>query len=137
MKTTLVHPFLSFGGRCEEAIAFYCTALDAKVEMLRHFKESPEPLPGMPLDWGDKVMHAILTIGASRVMATDGCWATRQSSECSLSLTLPDEAAAHHAFATLAKDGTVGMPLEKTFWSPCFGMVTDRFGISWMVTVET
>lgn len=137
MKTTLIQPYLFFGGNCEEAIQFYHTALGAKVEMLMRFKESPEPPPPgmMPPDWGEKVMHASLTIGGARVMASDGCNATTGFSGFSLSLDLPDETAAQRAFTALAEGGSVGMPLGKTFWSPCFGMVTDRFGIAWMVTV--
>jgi len=138
MNATLIQPYLFFGGRCDEAIAFYQTALGAKIEMIMRFKESPEPPPPgmMPPNWDEKVMHASFTIGTARIMASDGCGETNGFSGFSLSLTLPDETAAQRAFAALAEGGTVGMPLGKTFWSPCFGMVTDRFGIAWMVTVE-
>ena len=138
MKSTFIQPYLFFGGRCDEAITFYQTALGAKVEMIMRFKESPEPPPPgmMPLNWGEKVMHASFAIGAARIMASDGCGEANGFSGFSLSLSLPDEAAAQRVFAALAEGGTVGMPLGKTFWSPCFGMVTDRFGVAWMVTVE-
>ena len=138
MKSTFIQPYLFFGGRCDEAITFYQTALGAKVEMIMRFKESPEPPPPgmMPPNWGEKVMHASFSIGAARIMASDGCGEANGFSGFSLSLSLPDEAAAQRVFAALAEGGTVGMPLGKTFWSPCFGMVTDRFGVAWMVTVE-
>lgn len=140
MKTTLVQPYLSFGGRCEEAITFYRTALGAQVEMLMRFKESPEPMPpGMlPPNWGDKIMHATIKVGGSTIMASDGCGGSDAMGFAgfSLSLNVPDETDARRAFAALAQGGSVGMPLGKTFWSPCFGMLTDRFGVGWMVIVE-
>ncbi len=140
MKTTLIQPYLSFGGRCEEAIAFYRTALGAQVEMLMRFKDSPDPMPpGMlPDGWENKVMHASLNVSGARFMASDGCGGSEATgfSGFSLSLNVPDEAAAQRAFNALAEGGKVGMPLGKTFWSPCFGMLTDRFGVGWMVIVE-
>jgi len=134
----IINPYLFFGGRCEEAIEYYKTHLGAEVEMLMRYKESPEPPPpGMvPENWGDKVMHASFRIGATTVMASDGC---SNEDECfegfRLSLTLPDQDAARKAFAALSDGGEVMMPLTPTFWSPLFGMCTDRFGLGWMVTV--
>ena len=138
MKTTLVQPYLFFGGRCEEALAFYHTALGAQVDMLMRFKESPEPPPPgmMPPDWGDKIMHASVRIGGSTIMASDGCGESQGFTGFSLSLSVPTEAEADRAFAALAAGGEVRMPLGKTFWSPRVGMVADRFGIGWMVNVE-
>lgn len=134
----MVQPYLFFGGRCEEAVAFYRIALGAQVGMLMRFKESPEPPPpGMtPPNWGEKVMHVSFTIGGSRVMASDGCGEANGINGFSLSLSVPSESEAHHAFAALSDGGKVEMPLGKTFWSPCFGMVTDRFGVAWMIIVE-
>jgi PhnB protein len=135
--TPLVQPYLFFGGRCEEAIEFYRTALGAKLEMLMRFQESPEPPPpGMtPPGWDQKIMHASFRIGDSLIMASDGCGKSGTFGGFSLSITLPGEAEARRVFTVLAEGGEVGMPLGKTFWSPCFGMVTDRFGLAWMVTV--
>lgn len=134
----MVQPYLFFGGRCEEAVAFYRIALGAQMEMLMRFKESPEPLPpGMvPPDWGEKVMHLSFTVGRSRVMASDGCGESNGFNGFSLSLAVPEESEAHRAFTALSDGGKVEMPLGKTFWSPCFGMVTDRFGVAWMIIVE-
>jgi PhnB protein len=137
MKTTAIQPYLFFGGRCEEALEFYRTALGAQVDFLTHFKDSPEAQPpGMlPAGFENKVMHATFRIGGTTLMASDGCGESASFAGFSLSLALPTEAEAGRAFAALADGGKVGMPLTKTFWSPCFGMVTDRFGLGWMVTV--
>ena len=137
MTATLVQPYLFFGGRCEEAIEFYRTALGAKVELLMRYNESPMPVPSdrIPPGWDKKIMHATLTIGASTVMASDGDEVGAKFEGFSLSLSLPTAADAKRAFDALAQGGKVSMPLDKTFWSPCFGMLTDRFGIAWMVTV--
>jgi PhnB protein len=134
----LVQPYLFFDGRCEEAIEFYKRALGAEVEMLMRFKESPEPpKPGMvPPGSEDKVMHASLRIGDATVMASDGhCQGRASFQGFSLSLTVPDEAEAERLFAALADGGEVQMPLAKTFFSPRFGMVADRFGVSWMIVI--
>jgi PhnB protein len=133
-----VQPYLFFDGRCEEAIEFYRGALGAEVTMLMRFKDSPEPpKPGMcPPGSENKVMHASLRIGQTTVLASDGRCEGRPSFQgFSLSLTVPDEAAAERLFAALAKGGQVQMPLAKTFFSPRFGMVADRFGVSWMIYV--
>ena len=133
-----VQPYLFFNGRCEEAIEFYRQALGAEVELMMRFDESPEPQPpGMvPPGFETKIMHCTFRIGATTLMASDGCSAgTPKFEGFSLSLTVPDKARADRAFAALAEGGQVRMPLAKTFWSPCFGMVQDRFGISWMISV--
>jgi PhnB protein len=133
-----VEAYLMFNGRCEEAIDFYKKSLGAEVLMLMRFKDSPEaPPPGMvPANWDNKVMHSCLRIGNGNVMASDGCSETGSFQGFSLSLPAADEADARKKFAVLAEGGQVQMPLDKTFWSPCFGMLTDRFGVGWMVGVE-
>jgi PhnB protein len=135
----LVQPYLSFNGRCEEAIEFYRKAVGAEPVMMMRFKESPEaPPPGMvPPGSENKIMHASLRIGDSTVMATDGgCQGDASFQGFSLSLTVPSEAEADRVFAALAEGGQVRMPLTKTFFSPRFGMLADRFGVGWMVIVE-
>ena len=131
----LVQPYLFFEGRCEDALAFYRGALGAEVTMLMRFKESPDPgmvAPGT----GDKVMHASFRIGETTVMASDGqCLGKPTFQGFSLSLTVPNDAEAERLFAKLADGGQVQMPLNKTFFSSRFGMVADRFGVSWMVYV--
>jgi PhnB protein len=130
-----LQPYLFFGGRCEEAIEFYRSALGAEVTMLMRFRESPEPGMCAP-ESENKVMHASLRIGDFTLLVSDGrCEGKAAFQGFALSLTLPDEAEAERLFASLADGGQVQMPLTKTFFSPRFGMVTDRFGVSWMLMV--
>jgi len=136
----VVQPYLFFNGRCEEALEFYRTKPGAEVTALMRWKDSPEPpSPEMcPPSASDKVMHASFTIGQSTLMASDGQpTATDQASfkGFSLSLTAANEAEAQRLFAALGDGGQVQMPMTKTFFSPAFGMVADRFGVSWMVIV--
>ena len=132
----LVQPYLFFGGRCEEALEFYGTAIGAKIERLVRFKESPEP-QGLPDCFDDKVMHASVRIGKTTFMVSDGqCEGDQNFDGFSLSITVPDIVQAENIFAALAQNGLVVTPLEKTFWAPRFGMLQDRFGVSWMVSVQ-
>jgi len=130
-----VEPYLFFEGRCEEALAFYRQALGAEITMLMRFKESPDPgmcRPGTE----DKVMHASFRIGDTTMMASDGrCEEPSAFRGFALSISLTDEAEAERYFAALSDGGQVQMPLTKTFFSPRFGMVADRFGVSWMILV--
>jgi PhnB protein len=130
-----VQPYLFFDGRCEEAVEFYRRALGAEVTMLMRFKESPDPA-SVPAGGEDKVMHMSFRIGESRVLASDGqCLGGPTFQGFSLSLTVSDDAEAERIYAALANGGRVQMPLAKTFFSSRFGMVADRFGVSWMVYV--
>ena len=134
-----IQPYLFFDGRCEEAINFYRKAAGAEIIMLMRFKESPEPpQPGMvPPGSETKVMHAAFRVGQSTVLASDGhCQGKPNFQGFALSLTVSGEAEADRAFNALADGGKVQMPLGKTFFSPRFGMVSDRFGVNWMVYVE-
>jgi PhnB protein len=137
MSATTITPYLFFAGRCEEALEFYRTRLGAEVEMLMRFNESPEPTPPGMLRAGfeNKVMHASFRVRGIPLMASDGCGDTTKFDGFRLALTVPTDADAHKAFDALADGGSVQMPLSKTFWSPCYGMVTDRFNVGWMVMV--
>jgi PhnB protein len=138
IDTMPVEPYLFFEGRCEEALNFYTSALGAKVTSLMRYSESPSaPPPGkLPPGSEKKVMHAVLRIGDATLMASDGlCSGKPDFGGFSLCLTVTGEAEAKRMFAALADSGNVQMPLSKTFYSPCFGMVTDRFGIGWMILV--
>jgi PhnB protein len=132
-----VQPYLFFDGRCEEALEFYKTALGAEVKALLRFKDNPEPQPGMtPAGAENKVMHANFRIGDTDVLASDGhCLGQPKFQGFSLALSAKNEAEAERKFAALADGGQVQMPLAKTFFSPRFGMVADKFGIGWMVLV--
>lgn len=130
-----VQPYLVFGGRCEDALNFYKEAFGAEVVTMMRFKESPEK-HDMPECFEDKVMYASVRVGTSVVMASDGrCEGPASFDGFSLSLTAPDEGTAERIFAALGEGGLVSMPLEKTFWSPKFGMLQDKFGLGWMVSV--
>jgi len=134
-----VQPYLFFDGRCEEAIEFYRKALGAEVSMLMRYKDSPEPpQPGMvPPGSENKIMHASLRIGDTTLMASDGhCQGKPNFDGFSLTVNAADEAEARRLFAALSDGGQVRMPLAKTFFSPCFGMLGDRFGLGWMVIVD-
>ncbi|HEX7055163.1 MAG TPA: VOC family protein [Burkholderiales bacterium] len=127
-----VTPYLFFNGRCEEALNFYKKALGAEVGMMMRFKEAPEqPPPGSD----NKIMHACLNINGAQVMASDGCAQEDKPKfeGFSLSLNARDEAEADRMFAALADGGQVQMPLGETFFAKAFGMVADRFGVTWMV----
>jgi PhnB protein len=133
-----VEPYLMFDGRCDEAIEFYKKAVGAEVMMLMRNKESPEPPPPGMLPPGseNKVMHASLRIGETTVMASDGhCEGQATFKGITLSLSVANEAQAEKAFKALSDGGNVDMPLGKTFFSPSFGMLRDRFGVAWMIIV--
>jgi PhnB protein len=135
-----VEPYLFFEGRCEEAIEFYRGALGAEVTALMRYKEMPEPRdPNMCAPGSeDKVMHSSFRIGDTTVMASDGMSSGQPSFQgISLSLSAPDDAEAERLFAALADGGQVQMPLTPTFFSSRFGMVADRFGVSWMLVVAS
>ena len=137
-RITALQPYLTFYGRCDEAIEFYKSALGAEVEVLMRVKDSPDPPPpGMyPPGSENKVMHACLRVGQATLMASDGCgFGELAFKGITLSLTVSDAAQADRVFDALAEGGTVQMPLAKTFFSPRFGMVADRFGVAWMVYV--
>jgi PhnB protein len=130
-----VEPYLFFEGRCEEALEFYRRALGAEVTALMRFKESPDPnmcQPGLE----DKVMHATVRIGNTTIMVSDGMSSGNLAFQgFSLALSLTEKAEAERLFTALSDGGQVQMPLAETFWSPLFGMVADRFGVSWMILV--
>ncbi len=131
-----VQSYLFFDGRCEEAIDFYKKTLGAEVGMLMRWKDSPDKSMCTPSN-ENKVMHASLKIGESRVMASDGRnTGNPEFKGFALSLNAKDEADADRLFNSLSAGGNVMMPLGKTFFSPRFGMTTDKFGVNWMVIVE-
>jgi PhnB protein len=128
-----VQPYIDFDGRCDEALDFYRRALGAEVTQVMRFKDAPDQ--GMiPPGSGEKVMHASFRVGDTDLLAMDGRSQGKPKLEgVNLALTADDSAAATRHFNALADGGQVQMPLAKTFFSPMFGMVTDRFGITWMV----
>jgi len=133
-----VQAYLMFNGRTEEALAFYQAALKAEVTALMRFGEAPEPPPPdmIPDGWSNKIMHSSFKVGSVELMASDGCQSDGASfSGISLALSVATPEEAETTFAALSEGGQVTMPLAKTFFSPSFGTLTDRFGVSWMVLV--
>ncbi|MDZ4287408.1 MAG: VOC family protein [Prosthecobacter sp.] len=140
MSKPMVQAYLNFNGRCEEAVEFYRTALGAQVDMMLRFQDAPKEGQCPPDEAGNitpnKIMHCSFRIGESTVMASDcRCEGKAGFEGFSLSLTVSTEAEADHYFAALSEGGKVEMPLGKTFFSPRFGVVSDRFGVSWMVVM--
>ena len=131
-----VQPYLNFDGRCEEALEFYKSALGAEVTALMRCKNAPDPgmiKPGLE----DKVLHSSFRVGDSTVMASDGhCQGKPEFRGVSLTLIVPEEAEAKRIFAALSDGGEIRMELAKTFFSPLFGMLADRFGVPWMIIVR-
>ncbi|MGK9231859.1 VOC family protein [Inquilinus limosus] len=138
-----VKPYLFFDGRCDEALEFYQRTLGARVEQLFRFKDAPpQPEPAqegcgpVTADMAEKVMHAEFTVGGTRLFASDGmCQGKPEFKGISLALETASDAEAEKVFAALAEGGQIQMPMGPTFFSSRFGMVADRFGVSWMITV--
>lgn len=134
-----IQPYLFFDGRAEEALEFYKKTLGVQQQMLMRFSENPEPpQPGMvPPGSENKVMHMAFMLGESLIMGSDGCnTGTPNFQGFCLSINPRDEAEAKTLVAALGEGGQVAMPLAKTFYARCFGMVTDKFGVCWMINVE-
>jgi PhnB protein len=132
-----VQPYISFNGHCEEALEFYKKAVGAEVLCIMRFKENPDPQYN-PAGMEEKIMHSSFRIGDSQLMASDGmCVDNSPKFEgISLSLSAKTVDQAKKYFNALADGGQEQMPLTETFFSPGFGLVADRFGVTWMVVVE-
>ncbi|GLQ95221.1 VOC family metalloprotein YjdN [Dyella acidisoli] len=133
-----IQPYIFFDGRCEEAIAFYCSVLGAQELMKMRFKDAPasEDYQTSP-EVADKIMHASLAIGSTHLMMSDGQAGQEKTNHSgfSLSVSASDAASGEKCFNALAQGGQVTMPFQKTFWTDGFGMLVDKFGIPWMVNV--
>ena len=128
-----VQPYLAFEGRCDEAIEFYKTAIDAKVDMLMRFKDAPDQSMVSPAN-KNKVMHAALRAGDTQLLMSDGrCTGNPNFSGIALALSTSTDADAERMFNALADGGKVNMPMTKTFFASRFGMLADKFGVGWMV----
>lgn len=131
-------PYLFFRGHCAEAIDYYKKTLGAEEVMVMRFKDSPEKPPAgkMPEGMDDRIMHAALRIAGAELMMADGMRSGPTDFDCvGVSLSVSGEADVKRIVYALAKDGKVEMPVGKTFFSPCFGGVIDKFGVNWMVLV--
>ena len=131
-----VQPYVFFDGKCEEALEFYKGAIGAKVDMMMRFKEAPDQSQMQP-NTGEKVMHAAFHVGTTQVLASDGHGAGKPSFQgFGLALNAKNDAEAEKLFTAVGKGGQVLQPLTKTFFASKFGMVSDKFGIMWMVMAE-
>lgn len=126
-------PFLYFNGRCEEAIIFYRRALGAEVVQLVRFRDAPA-IPA-PAGAEDKIMHALLSVGDSRLLLSDGpCRGKAYFQGFSLAVSVKEDEEAERIFRALARGGQVQIPLTTTSFASTFGMVADPFGILWTVS---
>ena len=134
-----VQAYITFGGRCEEALEFYKKSVGAEVSGLMRWKESPEADMKGPPGWEEKVMNASFRIGETHLMADDGYvgQATPEFKGMTLALSAASDADTRRLFDALVEGGTVEMPLAKTFWTSSFGMLQDKFGVPWMVMTES
>jgi PhnB protein len=132
-----LQPYLMFDGRCEEAFEFYRNAVGAEAGMTMRYKDAPMPPEMAPPGSENKIMHMEFRIGDSVVLASDGdCKGSPGFQGFNLVINAKDEADAKKLFTALSDGGAVRMPLDKTFFSPCFGMLTDKFGVGWFVIVR-
>jgi PhnB protein len=133
-----VQAYLNFGGRCEEALTLYKKQLGAEVAMMMRMKESPDPAMKPPPGMGEKIMHSAFRIGETTLMASDGMTPGKTEFKgVSLALSAATDADTKRLFDALGEGGSVQMPLAKTFWTSSFGMLTDKFGVPWMVMTES
>ena len=131
-----VQPYLFFDGRCDQALEFYKTAIGADVKMLMRWKDSPDPSMCTPGN-ADKVMHAQFEVGETTIMTSDGRNGGAPKFEgFALTIAAKTEAEADKLFGALSYGGQVTMPMAKTFFSPRFGMLADKFGVNWMILVQ-
>jgi PhnB protein len=135
-KNSTVQLYLFFSGRCEEALEFYKQALGAEVILMMRVKDTPDVSMRQPGMDPEKIMHVTFKVGETIIMASDGCeTATPKFEGFAMSISVATEAEADRKFNALSDGGKVTMPLTKTFWSPRFGMLTDRFGVNWMISM--
>ena len=131
-----LNPYLMFDGTCRAAFEFYADALGGTVTMMMTHADSPVQ-DQTPPEWRDRIMHARLTVGDIVLMGSDSPPGRHQAMQgFSVSLNVDCAADAERIFHALAEGGTVGMPMQQTFWAVKFGMAVDRFGTPWIVNCE-
>ena len=134
-----VQAYITFGGRCGEALEFYKKSIGAEITSLMRWKESPDNDMKGPPGYEEKIMNASFRIGETELIADDGMGneALAEFKEMTLVIEVADDAKAKRVFMALGEGGNMTMPVAKTFWTSSFGMLTDKFGVPWMVGVET
>jgi len=133
-----VQAYLNFAGRCEEALEFYKKSAGAEVSTLMRWSDSPDPEMKAPQGHEKKIMHAAFKVGETTLMADDGMGAPGKAEfkGVTLALTAATDADTRRLFDALSEGGTVQMPLTKTFWTSSFGVLSDKFGVPWMVMTQ-
>jgi PhnB protein len=132
-----VQTYLQFNGRCEEALAYYRETLGAEVMEIIRFKDVPEAAAGAPAGTEDKVLHACFRVAGTHLMASDGmCGGDAAFAGFSLTLTSSTDEETERLFTSIAREGNVVMPLSPSFFSSQFGVVTDRYGLSWTFVTQ-
>ena len=133
-----VQAYVNFDGRCEEALEFYKKSIGAEVTSLMRWKESPDAAMKPPPGYEEKIMNAAFRVGETDLLADDGMGEkTAEFKGMTLAVEVANDAEAKRIFTALGEGGNVTMPLAKTFWTSSFGMLTDKFGVPWMVNVES
>ncbi len=131
-----LNPYLEFGGNCEEAFTFYAECLGGTIEAMMPHAGTPMEEHTDP-EWVNKIMHARLNVDGSILMGSDAPPQYRKEPQgFAVSLNLDDPDQAESIFAGLSENGNVTMPIQETFWASRFGMLTDRFGIHWMINCQ-
>ena len=131
-----INPYLFFTGQCEEAFKFYEKLMRGKIEVMLTHEGMPAE-NGVPPEWRKKILHARMTFGDQVLMASDAPPGRQQKPQgFSVSVSVDDPAEAERIYTGLADGATVTMPIQETFWAKRFAMLTDRFGIPWMINCE-
>ena len=132
-----VNPQVTFDGQCREAFRFYESCLGAHITFMTTYGDSPMAAQ-VPPEWGDRIMHATLELGGQVILTGGDAFPNdyRKPQGFGMQINLGDTQQAESVFHALAENGQVQMPLQETFWAKRFGMVTDRFGIPWMINCD-
>ncbi|MEO6054561.1 MAG: glyoxalase/bleomycin resistance/extradiol dioxygenase family protein [Chthoniobacterales bacterium] len=131
-----LNPYLNFNGQCEAAFKFYAECLGGKIIAMNTYGGTPAE-GEVPSDWGKKILHGRIAWGENLLMGGDELPEDYEAPKgFNVTINIEDAAEAERIFSTLAKDGTIRMPLQETFWATRFGMLTDQFGTPWMINCE-
>jgi PhnB protein len=130
-----LQPYLHFDGDCREAFTFYQSVLGGELRTMLTYGEGPPELAGP--EWRDKILHATLLTGEQELLGSDpapGRYQPPAGFDVTIAQVDIDEG--KRIFAALAQGGAVTMPMQETFWTTGFGMLTDRFGVRWMINCD-
>ncbi|MFM0321344.1 VOC family protein [Caballeronia glebae] len=128
--------YIFYHGDCAAALELYQAAFGAQIATLLRFRDAPDG-GNAPPDWADKIMHGVFFVGDRAIMVSDGQHGQphKSYSGFTMSITADDAQSGERAFNLLAEGGSVLTPWQSTFWTQGFGMLTDRFGVPWLINV--